>query len=63
VVDEIEKLGYTPEIFTNPRGKCALASAKSWSPTGADDKDDRNEKKDHRHNMQNADIHPKGVDV
>jgi hypothetical protein len=37
VVDEIEKLGYTPEIFTNPRGKPGLASAKTWSPADADD--------------------------
>jgi Predicted nucleotide-binding protein containing TIR-like domain len=36
VVDEIEKLGYTPEIFTNPRGKPGLASALSWSPADAD---------------------------
>jgi hypothetical protein len=26
IVEEIEKLGYTPEIFTNPRGKHSLAS-------------------------------------
>ena len=37
VVDEIEKLGYTPEVFTNPRGKPGLASAKTWSPSDADD--------------------------
>jgi len=37
VVEEIEKLGYTPEIFTNPRGKPGLASAKAWSPADADD--------------------------
>lgn len=37
VVEEIEKLGYTPEIFTNPKGRPGLASAKSWSPAGADD--------------------------
>jgi hypothetical protein len=35
VVEEIEKLGYVPEIFTNPRGSLGLASAKSWSPDGA----------------------------
>jgi predicted nucleotide-binding protein with TIR-like domain len=35
VVEEIEKLGYTPEIFTNPKGKPGLASARSWSPRGA----------------------------
>lgn len=37
VVEEIEKLGYTPEVFTNPRGMPGLASAKSWSPSEADD--------------------------
>jgi hypothetical protein len=37
VVEEIEKLGYTPEIFTNPKGMPGLASARSWSPEGAND--------------------------
>jgi hypothetical protein len=37
VVEEIEKLGYNAEIFTNPKGRPGLASAKSWSPEGADD--------------------------
>ena len=37
VVEEIEKLGYVPEIFTNPKGGPGLASAKSWTPDGADD--------------------------
>jgi hypothetical protein len=37
IVEEIEKLGYTPEIFTNPRGKPGLASAKAWNPRDADD--------------------------
>jgi hypothetical protein len=37
IVDEIEKLGYTPEIFTNPRGKPGLASAKAWHPRDADE--------------------------
>ena len=37
IVDEIEKLGYTPEIFTNPRGKPGLASPKSWNPRDADE--------------------------
>jgi hypothetical protein len=36
IVDEIEKLGYTPEVFTNPRGKPGLASAKAWHPSDAD---------------------------
>jgi len=37
VVEEIAKLGYTPEVFTNPRGMPGLASAKSWSPSDAGD--------------------------
>lgn len=37
VVEEIAKLGYTPEVFTNPRGMPGLASAKSWSPSDAHD--------------------------
>jgi hypothetical protein len=37
VVEEIEKLGYIPEIFTNPRGRPGLASARAWSPSDADD--------------------------
>lgn len=37
VVEEIAKLGYTPEVFTNPKGMPGLASAKSWSPADADD--------------------------
>lgn len=37
VVEEIEKLGYTPEIFTNPKGKPGLASSKAWSPRDADE--------------------------
>jgi hypothetical protein len=37
IVDEIEKLGYLPEIFTNPRGKPGLASARSWHPRDADE--------------------------
>ncbi|MBN8516134.1 nucleotide-binding protein [Accumulibacter sp.] len=37
IVEEIEKLGYTPEIFTNPKGKPGLASAKAWNPRDADD--------------------------
>ena len=36
VVEEIEKLKYVPEIFSNPKGTQALASAKSWSPDGAE---------------------------
>ena len=28
IVEEIENLGYTPEIFTNPKGKPGLASSK-----------------------------------
>lgn len=37
IVEEIEKLGYTPEIFTNPKGKPGLASAKAWHPRDADE--------------------------
>jgi hypothetical protein len=36
VVDEIEKLGYTPEIFTNPRGTRSLAAARAWNAVEAD---------------------------
>ena len=36
IVEEIEKLGYTPEIFTNPKGKPGLASPKAWNPRDAD---------------------------
>jgi Predicted nucleotide-binding protein containing TIR-like domain len=34
IVEEIGKLGYAIEIFTNPRGKPGLASAGSWHPPG-----------------------------
>jgi hypothetical protein len=37
IVEEIEKLGYTAEIFTNPRGTPGLASALSWHPRDADE--------------------------
>ena len=37
IVEEIEKLGYVPEIFTNPKGKPGLASARSWHPRDADE--------------------------
>jgi hypothetical protein len=37
IVDEIENLGYTPEIFTNPRGKPGLASSRAWGARDADD--------------------------
>ena len=37
IVEEIEKLGYTPEIFTNPKGKPGLASPRSWNPRDADE--------------------------
>jgi Predicted nucleotide-binding protein containing TIR-like domain len=37
IVDEIEKRGFVPEIFTNPRGKPGLASAKSRHPRDADE--------------------------
>ena len=35
IVEEIEKLGHTPEIFTNPKGRAGLASAKTWTPRDA----------------------------
>ena len=37
IVEEIEKLGYIPEIFTNPQGKPGLASARSWGARDADE--------------------------
>jgi hypothetical protein len=37
IVGEIEKLGYLPEIFTNPKGKPGLASPKAWNPRDADE--------------------------
>ena len=37
IVEEIEKLGYIPEIFTNPKGRPGMASAKAWSARDADE--------------------------
>src|SRR5262249_49676533 len=37
IVEEIDKLGYTPEIFTNPKGTRTLASARAWHPRDADE--------------------------
>lgn len=37
IVDEIEKLNYTPEIFTNPKGKVGLASWRAWTARDADE--------------------------
>src|SRR5215472_10052007 len=37
IVEEIAKLGFTPEIFTNPKGMPGLASAKAWNPRLADE--------------------------
>jgi hypothetical protein len=37
IVEEIEKLGYMPEIFTNPKGKPGLASGRAWSARDADE--------------------------
>ena len=37
IVDEIENLGYTPEIFTNPKGKPGLASSRAWGARDADE--------------------------
>ncbi len=36
IVEEIEHLGYVPEIFTNPKGMPGLASGKVWSRQDAD---------------------------
>jgi hypothetical protein len=36
IVEEIEQLGYTPEIFFDPRGKPGLSAGKTWSRTEAD---------------------------
>lgn len=37
IVHKIEKLGYRPEVFTNPLGKPGLASARAWHPRDADE--------------------------
>lgn len=37
IVDEIENLGFTPEIFTNPKGKPGLASSRAWGARDADE--------------------------
>ena len=37
IVEEIRKLGYTPEIFSNPRGMPGLASSRGWNPRDADE--------------------------
>ena len=37
IVDEIETLGYTPEIFTNPKGKPGLASSRAWGARDAEE--------------------------
>jgi hypothetical protein len=36
IVDEISRLGYLPEIFTNPRGMPGLAAGKAWSAVELD---------------------------
>lgn len=36
VVEEIERLGYVPEIFTNPKGMPGLVSGRAWSRQDAD---------------------------
>lgn len=36
IVEEIEQLGYAPEIFFDPRGKLGLSAGKAWSRTEAD---------------------------
>ncbi len=37
IVDEIENLRYTPEIFTNQKGKPGLASSRAWGARDADE--------------------------
>jgi hypothetical protein len=37
IVEEVEKLGYIPEIFTNRKGKPGLASARAWNARDADE--------------------------
>ena len=37
IVEEVEKLGYTPEIFTKPKGKPGVASPKAWNRRDADE--------------------------
>jgi hypothetical protein len=36
IVEEIERLDYVPEVFTNPKGMPGLASGKVWSRQDAD---------------------------
>jgi hypothetical protein len=36
IVDEITRLGYMPEIFTNPKGMPGLAAGKAWSAVELD---------------------------
>jgi hypothetical protein len=37
IVDEIENQGFTPEVFTNPKGKPGLASSRAWGARDADE--------------------------
>jgi hypothetical protein len=37
IVDEIENLGFTPEVFTNPKRKPGLASSRAWGARDADE--------------------------
>ena len=37
IVEEVEKFGYTPEIFTKPKGKPGVASPKAWNRRDADE--------------------------
>jgi hypothetical protein len=37
VVERIEQLGYTPEIFSDPSGRQSLAASRTWSADDADD--------------------------
>jgi hypothetical protein len=36
IVAELEAIGYTPEIFLDPRGKASLAASQVWSATACD---------------------------
>lgn len=37
IVERIEQLGYTPEIFTDPTGRTSLAASRTWSADLADE--------------------------
>ena len=37
IVEKIENIGYTPEVFADPKGKAGLASPRTWSAQDADE--------------------------